>query len=286
MASTNVNVDDDTYGLLLRLEAEGVIQSGLLTTGPLSRREIMRLILEAERNSEGKSPFLQQQIQSLKKRFRDEFNNMKYIKPLDKMNIDYIYSDQIPSELNYNNNGDNYVEDSNIRFGLSSRAEFGGFSFYINPEIRYSDSDTALIMKRAYGVLSFLGLELELGKDSQWWGPGYHGAMLVSNNAEPLTMVKLTNPHPVFLPWLFKYLGPFRFTMFVSRLEKERTVPNPYLWGMRFNFKPLPYIEIGILRTALLGGKGRPEDLNTWWKSFTTKGENEENPADEFSLLF
>jgi hypothetical protein len=43
---------------------------------------------------------------------------------------------------------------------------------------------------------------------------------------------------------------------------------------MRLNFKPHPYLEIGLQRTALLGGKGRSESLSTWWKSFTGKGEN------------
>ena len=50
MASTSVPVGDDTYNVLLRLEAEGVIQSALLTTEPLSRKEVARLIVEAERN--------------------------------------------------------------------------------------------------------------------------------------------------------------------------------------------------------------------------------------------
>ena len=43
---------------------------------------------------------------------------------------------------------------------------------------------------------------------------------------------------------------------------------------MRLNFKPHPYLEIGLQRTALLGGRGRSEDLKTWWRSFTGKGEN------------
>ncbi|GAB6183576.1 hypothetical protein JCM13991_13170 [Thermodesulfovibrio hydrogeniphilus] len=129
-------------------------------------------------------------------------------------------------------------------------------------------------MKRGYGVLSFLGLDLQFGKDSQWWGPGYHGALLLSNNAKPMRILKITNPHPILLPWVFKYLGPFRFVFFVTRLEKERTIPEPYLWDTRINFKPHPYLEIGLQRTALLGGRGRPENLKTWLRSLIGKGEN------------
>jgi len=279
VASTNVPVDDDTYDVLLRLEAEGIIQSALLATRPLSRMEVARLILEAERNSEGKSPFIRQLIQSLKKRFRDERGGTKhisieYIKPLDSVYVRYVYSDSNPQEIIYNNDGDNYREGFNTRFGLTSRGDLGRTSFFINPEVRYSDADTDIIMKRAYGILSFAGLEIELGKDSQWWGPGHHGSILLSNNPEPMQIVKITNPHPVLLPWVFRYLGPFNFTVFATELSKDRVVPKPYLWGMRFNFKPIPYFEIGLQRTALLGGEGRSEDLKTWWDSLTGMGEN------------
>ena len=44
----NIEIGDDAYGILLRLEAEGVIKSGLLTTRPISRAEAERLIGEAE----------------------------------------------------------------------------------------------------------------------------------------------------------------------------------------------------------------------------------------------
>ncbi|MBW1852898.1 MAG: hypothetical protein JRJ15_16075 [Deltaproteobacteria bacterium] len=73
----------------------------------------------------------------------------------------------------------------------------------MNPEIRYSDGDKTIIMDKVYGVVELLGMELEVGSDSQWWGPGYHGSILFSNNPEPLTMVKLTNSRPVLLPWTF-----------------------------------------------------------------------------------
>ena len=273
MASTYLPVDDEVYDILYRLEAEGIIQSGLLTTKPLSYREVVRLISEAERNAEGRSIFIQNLVKSLKERFKDESDDVKYIKPVDLLYSRYVYADSDIQALYYNNDGDLYEKGSNLRVGFTSRAELGWLSFYINPEFRYSDADSDLIVKRVYGVLNFLGLELTAGKDSQWWGPGNHGAILVSNNAEPMTMLRLTNPQPVILPWIFKYLGPFRFVVFATRLEKERDVPEPYLWGMRVNFKPHPYLEIGLQRTALLGGKGRPEDLSTWWKSFTALGE-------------
>ncbi|MCL0038430.1 capsule assembly Wzi family protein [Thermodesulfovibrionales bacterium] len=267
--AVNVSVGDEIYDILLRLEADGVIQSGLLTTKPLSRREVARLVAEAERNVKDRSLFLRQLVGTLKRKFDAERDGIKYLKPIDKVYIGFIYSNQVDHELNYNNDGDIYEDGLNLRLGFSSKADLGRFSFYLNPEFRYSKNDKDLVLKRAYGILRLWGLELMAGKDSQWWGPGHHGAILLSNNAEPLTMLKLTNPHPTLLPWVFRHLGPFRFVFFASRLEEERHIPEPYLWGLRLNFKPSPYTEIGLSRTALLGGEGQPEDLSTWWKSFT-----------------
>jgi len=274
-ASTFIPLDDQVYDLLYHLEAEGIIQSGLLTTKPLGRQEAVRLLLEAEKNSETSSPFIQSLIKSLRERLKDDIGETKFLQPVDSLYTGYLYADSDIQKLYYNNDGDHYEKGSNLRGGFSSRAEIDWFSLYINPELRYSEDDTDLVIKRGYGVLSFLGLDLQIGKDSQWWGPGYHGALLLTNNPEPFTMVRLTNPQPVLLPWIFKYLGPFRFTFFTTKLEEDRKdVPEPYLWGMRLNFKPHPYFELGLSRTALLGGEGRSEDLQTWWKSLTGRGEN------------
>ena len=71
-------------------------------------------------------------------------------------------------------------------------------------------------------------------------------------------MLRLTNPEARPLPWLFKYLGPFRFDLFVSRLESERVVSKPYLGGLRLSIKPFDWFEIGASRTSIFGGEGRP----------------------------
>src|SRR3990172_3465430 len=47
-ASTYLDLSDASYELFSRLEAAGVVRSGLLTTRPLSRNEAVRLLHEAE----------------------------------------------------------------------------------------------------------------------------------------------------------------------------------------------------------------------------------------------
>ena len=282
-ASTYQDVGDEVYVILERLEAEGVIKSSLLTTRPLSRKEVVRLIQEAGRNSEGTSRFVRSLIRVLSSKFRDTQEGTRYIKPLDRVGTTYAHAGSQPSELSYNNEGDNYHDGSNFRLEAVSRAELGWLSWYINPEFRYSDRDSDLIMNKVYGVIAVRGWELQIGTDSQWWGPGYHGALLLSDNPEPMPLVKLTNAHPVILPWVFKHLGLFKITAFVTRLEKDRDVSRPYMWGMRVNLKPCPYVEVGLHRTALLGGEGRPTGFKRWWDSMLGNGENDQpdDPGDQ-----
>lgn len=267
----NLDLGDDTYDILLKFEAMGIIQSGLLGTRPLSWKETIRLALEAERNVKDKSPFLKLLVLRLKKRLDIESREVNFIKPIDEFYSGFVSSDQeglaFNNRIAFNNEGDIYSQGENFRLGFASKAELGRFSFYLNPEFRFTDKEQEAVLKKAYLTFDFWGLKLEAGKDSQWWGPGHHGALLFSNNAESLTLIKLTNPHPVLLPWVFRGLGPFRFVLFASRLDEERVVPEPYIWGLRLNFKPTPYFEIGFNRTVLLGGAGQPENLEAWWES-------------------
>jgi len=294
-AATYISVEDDAvYGALSRLEAEGVIKSGLLDTRPISRKEAYRLLHEAEANSVSGSDFIKALVQSLKDRLGPEPAGKTQVKPLDSAYAAYVHTNadvhattyanarENEQALNYNNNGELYRRGSNERLGFFSRIEdWGPLSIEINPEYRYpsasyigySDalySKEELVAKKAYAVLD-LGWDVVLGKDSQWWGPGYHGALLMTNNAEPLTMLKLANPEPVHLPWIFDSLGPIRFTFFVTNLENTRSVPDPYLYGMRFDFKPSPYIDIAFEKTALVGGKGRPHDLKILLESLISR---------------
>lgn len=296
-ASTYLDVNDEVYVLLSRLEAEGVITDALLTTKPLSRRELVRLVLAAEANTVGRGEFMQELVRELRQRVRVDEYQAGTIKPLDSVSVKYIYTTapvltlsypgaarEQEQAFNYNNDGDLYGNGSNLRTGFISRLEnLGRVSLYLEPELRSAEGAEQGVLKKGYGVLGFSWIDVVAGRDSQWWGPGYHGALLLSNNAEPLTMLKFTGPGPQVLPWIFRYLGPFQYDLFVTRLEKDRSdFSEPYLWGMRFNFKPHPGLELGVERTGLLGGRGRSTNVNTWLSSmFGTNEHSSQNPGDQ-----
>jgi len=99
----------------------------------------------------------------------------------------------------------------------------------------------------------------------RWWGPSWDGSLILSNNARPIPSLTIDR---VFTDafetkWL-RWLGPWDFSVMFGQFEKEREVPDAQFFGMRFNFKPMPTLEIGLSRTAQWCGDTRPCDLDTF----------------------
>lgn len=99
----------------------------------------------------------------------------------------------------------------------------------------------------------------------RWWGPGWDGSLILGNNARPFPSLTIDR---VFTDafntkWL-SWLGPWDLSVMFGQLEKERAVPNALFFGLRFNFRPFPSLEVGISRTAQWCGDDRPCDLDTF----------------------
>jgi hypothetical protein len=104
----------------------------------------------------------------------------------------------------------------------------------------------------------------------RWWGPGRDGSLILSTNARAMPGVSLDRirSEPFDFPVL-RWLGPWRFTGFLSVMEGERAdFGHPLFMGMRVSFKPLPIMEFGLSRTAQFCGEGRTCDLATIGKMF------------------
>ena len=116
---------------------------------------------------------------------------------------------------------------------------------------------------------SYLGVKLgnwALRADTldRWWGPGWEGSLILSNNARPFPAITLQRERSDAFSWRpLAWLGPWQFTTMLGQLEGNRDVPHAKMFGMRLSFKPYSKLEIGLSRTAQWGGDGRPEDLKT-----------------------
>ncbi len=280
--STNVPLDHWSYEAVDKLIGQGLVLSDLMATKPVPRMEMARLIEEVESNIAGgpkASPVVQGIIARLREEFSHELGRLNattgatsgsFVKPLEDPYARFVDAQQM-SDLE-NERGDLFDRGSNQRFGFSARSALSDrFAFFLHPEYESpSVEDTRVNLVEAYGKARLGNYEIQLGKDSLWWGPGYHGSLIMSNNAEPLTMLKVGNPQPTLLPGPLRRLGPLRGTFFVSELEKSRNKSEARLSGLRLDFKPLPDLEIGISRTMMFGGSGNSnahmsDYLQTLW---------------------
>ncbi len=112
----------------------------------------------------------------------------------------------------------------------------------------------------------------------RWWGPGWDGSLLLSNNARPVPAISLTRISPdAFENRFLKWIGPWTFTTFMGQLDNDegtRPGSDALLFGMRIDFSPFgwDWLDIGLNRTAQWSGDGRPGDLDTFWRLL--KGED------------
>jgi hypothetical protein len=69
-----------------------------------------------------------------------------------------------------------------------------------------------------------------------------------------------------------------------GQLENERHIPDTQFFGMRFTFRPLPTLEIGLSRSAQWCGEGRPCDASTFFDLLLgrdNRGDDDINPENE-----
>jgi membrane-associated phospholipid phosphatase len=141
----------------------------------------------------------------------------------------------------------------------------------------------------AYVGMNVGDWQVSFGKQSRWLGPGEEGAMLFTNNAEPLNkMFRVNRVSPFRLPSVLGYLGDIRMEFFLGQVAGQRFINNaagvvpfsglqgqygkslalePFLSGGKISFKFTPNFEISMSKTTLYGGLGNPLTLKTFLQS-------------------
>ncbi len=134
--------------------------------------------------------------------------------------------------------------------------------------------DEGLALDGSYIAARLGNWSASFGQQERWWGPGWDGSLILSTNARPIPAISIDRriAEPFETKWL-SWIGPWSFHSFIGRMEEERTVPNPYLWGMRGEVKPtiLSGLEIGFFRMMQLGGEGYPSNLSVWVDAFLSQ---------------
>ncbi len=110
---------------------------------------------------------------------------------------------------------------------------------------------------------------LSIGVEERWWGPGWNDSLILGSNSRPLPAISVrrNNSTPAENDY-FKWLGPWHFDSFISRLESEREIANALMFGMRFSAKPISNLELGLSRVSLWGGEGKSKNLSAFFSAF------------------
>jgi hypothetical protein len=206
-----------------------------------------------------------------------------------------------------NDYGRPYGQGFNNVSGFSSHAEAGPFTFYVRGEYQHAPSIPALPLSARQVIQSvdglpfpppgtptspvnrfdllegYVGLQLSnwqitFGKQAFWWGEDESGAMLLSNNAEPVVMLQINRIKPFRLPSVLGVLGPIRASYFVGRLSgyhwlfgvnsgfvgswTQSLQNQPFITGEKLSLKPSDNLELGFSVTSLSGGFGVPFTLH------------------------
>lgn len=149
--------------------------------------------------------------------------------------------------------------------GFNTRASITGWARVsdlcaasLTPYFRYSKADTDYGLLNAHVRVNPFGKNIEVayGRASMWWGPGFDGSLLLTDNAFPMDSLRVNNIYPFRLPWVFKHIGRFNAIYFVSRLEKNRVAPYTSVGGWRLDYTPLESLKFGFGHILMFGGEG------------------------------
>jgi membrane-associated phospholipid phosphatase len=324
MGSSYVPLDSWVYDVFDRLAALGYSQTGSAILRPWTRLECARLLAEAHENAGDEDALATPLLAALDKELLHESKLMDG-EQNGGAQVESLYGrftgiSGTPLRDSFHfaqtladDNGRPYGQGLNGIAGVSGRAEAGPIAFYLRGEYQnasaipgYSASAQQSIATadnlpsasvptfgkisrlrpiEAYVSLNLYNWQLSFGQQSLWWGAGRSTALVMSNNAEAMPMLRLSRVSPMKLGWL----GAVRSEVFLSRMSGVHYVrlgpgfvlngdashtlnPQPFIWGANFSFKPTENFEFALGLTAVIAGYGIPLNLHTFLHSFSSSG--------------
>jgi len=182
------------------------------------------------------------------------------LKLLSDMKVEKVYS-RIDKDYMLFENKDGWV----LKDGFNARVEATAWASIpelcavsVTPGIRYSKDDIDVGIEDVHLRINPTGwnTEYSIGRSSMWWGPGFHGSVLMSDNAIPLDTLRINNIQPFRLPWVFEKMGRWNGTWFVSRLEKKFNPSHAMVTGWKMDYIPADFLKMGVGHILMFGGKG------------------------------
>jgi hypothetical protein len=320
-----VPIDSWVYPAFDRLAALGFTETALSGLRPWTRVECARLVRKADEKmrSSAAPAAAKDLLAALEQEFAPEIlTNARAELRLEDAYVraggiggqpladDYHFAKTITDDF-----GRPFGHGGNVLTGASIRSSAGPFAFYAQGEYQHAgtlpaqsaaelqaiavadethfaipqrtDSLDRFRLLDTYASMNWRNNVISFGKQTLWWGPGADAPFLFSNNAEPLTMLRISRATPFRLPWLFRLMGPIRVELMWGRLEGQQFVsivdatgtrqvvgpplhPHPFVDGEKISFKPTPNLEFGFGVTTVFSGPGFPLTLRSILRTYKT----------------
>ena len=270
--------DSPIYRDIDRLWAAGLIDTMVTGTRPYTERQIVRLLSEAKRNLDrraGETEWAARAIVAGLQRYERPSAN-----GIETVSVEATYLDSPDRAIPADGNGSidatinplaSYRAGRPLVNGMTTTVEslvdmsFGRFvaaSFQPRAAMgapRTGASEGSLRLQSGNVVGAFGNVLIDAGRGYVAFGQSYPSGLLLSGNAPPLDMIRISMERPAALPWLFRLLGPMYGTLFVADLgTSHQDHPHAKLAGYHLSMLPHPNFEIGGEVIDETGGNGSP----------------------------
>ncbi len=263
----------DAGDMQLRHQLQILVDADLLdaplTTWPLSSRDIYERLKQVD---EGVvlSPAVRDSLASIKRRLAKEDYNSNFKVSGELRTKKLLIRD--------------FSGDGREGSLLSYDGEWGSPIVDIRLKGTLTDAKSHYRLDESYLAGSIGNWKVTFGNQSRWWGPGWDGSLILSNNARPIPALSIENiSSEAFENKYLSWLGPNKLHFFVGKLESNRAQPDAKLIGTRFTFRPVDSLEIGLHRVTQWGGGDQSESVSSLFK--TLLGLREDN-GDQLGTVY
>jgi hypothetical protein len=297
-ASVNLPLHHWSYDAIERLMALGIIEGAMVVAKPYSRKQAAKYVARAveriradEIRPDGREVLAEPLLERLMEEFRPELTDLGAIarKRTDPSGT-VRYGARLQTEVDAfsvgggqtvrfreNRGGEYYANGVQNQTDVRGWLEVGDWAaITVQPKFisnrdalshgptvgpLTSLNDQYVYLREASLKLTFRNVALEVGRGTQWWGPGYHGSLLLTDHAFPLDMIKLGSEEAFRLPWVFRDLGEWKINSFLAQLESNRDFSHAKVFGLRLSYLPTAWLELGATRLTQFGGQGSGESF-------------------------
>ena len=297
----NLNLHNEVYAFIKRLRAKNLIENGPYNTQPLTRREATEALIEVS----GKYLSGQIELTNIEEKhlrryqwlFGDEIELVRpgLLPPTKKKHTIAVESKNYTVDFDLTakqefarvclvSEKQQSTSITSVDFAFSAklgkhlgiasilhdRLLLGSGSY--NPYKNEASHDLkgesrTLNAMEGYAILDLSWLSLQWGMDDIWWGPGWHGALMISDNSAPKGTLKLSGIY-----------GPLKFTYLTSILREDTPSYQPkYMSAHRLEFLPHRGIGIGLNEVMIFADRYELRYLNPFIIFYTLQTEDLKN---------